>query len=105
MDSGVVVLALLIFAIGGVVRSVKKTAKRPGAAEPGAPAKEKPAAEPKPARRAEPAEKIPDAPAAAPAKARTQPVSRGQLTAKDMRRAFVMSEILRKPVSMREDRQ
>ena len=105
METTVVVLILLIFVISSAKNSKKKNARRPGAeaveAPPAPPAEE---LRPTPPARGEtPAEEF-RAGRGASAKPNVQSVSRGKLTAQDMRRAFVMSEILREPVSVREER-
>ena len=107
METTVAVLILLIFVISSVRNSKKKNARRPGAEAvnvPPAPPAEAFRPVPTPARSVKPAEELRASRGASAAKPDVQPVSRGKLTAQDMRRAFVMSEILREPVSVREER-
>lgn len=97
------ILAVVIIVC--IAKSKKKTVRRPGGAkiQPPAPPVETQESVVKPKKPTEkPMEEL-HVIRNASAKSEAGKAVRGKLTAQDMRRAFVMSEILREPVSVRDD--
>lgn len=105
MESSGWISILVIVVVICIVKSRKKTVRRPGDAkvQPPAPPAETQESVVKPKKPTEkPMEEL-HVIRNASAKSEAVKAVRGKLTAQDMRRAFVMSEILREPVSVRDD--